>query len=83
MAEACHGLVDGKEYNLIIGSSFRQKQNDGFYHSVRCKYLLFETSTILWLFDFSFIYTSCIGTSHYRDGDMMGLSFLPFFFSNE
>ncbi len=40
MAEPHHGLIDGKEYNVKIGSSFRQKQKDNFYHTVRCKFEL-------------------------------------------
>eukprot|EP00794_Sanderia_malayensis_P020590 gene20590-22621_t len=35
MAEPHHGLIDGQEYNLKIGSSFRQRQKDNFYHTVR------------------------------------------------
>ncbi|XP_065059314.1 ELL-associated factor 1-like [Rhopilema esculentum] len=35
MAEAFHGLVDGKEYKLNIGSSFKKRQSDGIYHAVR------------------------------------------------
>lgn len=37
MAEPFHGLVDGKEYDLVIGSSFRQRQSEDFYHTIKCK----------------------------------------------
>ena len=36
MAEPFHGLIDGKEYELKIGSSFGQKHKKDFYHAIKC-----------------------------------------------
>lgn len=45
MAESFHGLDDGKDYELVIGSSFRQKQNEDFYHTIKCKRIFTYTET--------------------------------------
>ena len=35
-----HGLVNGKDYQLKIGTSFQPNKAQGSYHLMRCKYFI-------------------------------------------
>ena len=35
-----HGLVNGKDYQLKVGTSFQPNKAQGSYHLMRCKYFI-------------------------------------------